>query len=246
MTDPTRPLLTAAFEEALGRCEFVVARRWAAATVRGPRGVGKTTLLEAAAPLLASDGVDVIRFGRDPYEKFGIRLVASVESGRHVAVLADDLDMVPAQVAHALAQIVKGVSRRDDGSPAVTCVATATDPDALPAFFRSGSLPITLGPMTRAECDDYATLRVTRLGLAAVALPVATRDRLFAYSAGTAGTLDRLLDVAIAEKDVRADTLVRPESVDTAAAELGIARERSVPAAAAEPTAVAEAPMPTA
>lgn len=226
--DPARPLPTAAFEEALGRCEFVVARRWAAATVAGPRGAGKTTLLDAATPLLASDGVDVIRFGREPYEKFGTRLVHSVEAGRHVAVLADDLDTLPTAIVTALAQIVRGVSRRDDGSPAVTCVATATDPAAVPAFFTEGSLPIALGPMTRPETDAYLRLRLARLGRPENALPPATRRRLFAISGGIPGTADKLLDVALAERDVRADVLVRPESVDVAAGVLGLAMPAAV------------------
>jgi type II secretory pathway predicted ATPase ExeA len=237
---------TAAHDEALARCEFLLQRRRPWGLISGPAGTGKSALLRRlrsdSRALLGTSAVWMDATGagdeqllyeiaqglglggvsRDPMQvsiAIRDRLDGQAQCEERRLVLIDHLDSAADSLLPSLRQLLRGASVNG----AFTVIAAARVP--LSAELQEidldfGSVAIEAPPLGRDETNEYLRGALRRGSLHERSFDLDAFDALFRLSGGRPRQIDRLCELALLAREVEQAERVSADLLAAAAQEM--------------------------
>ncbi|MDR3529378.1 MAG: hypothetical protein P4L90_02300 [Rhodopila sp.] len=202
----------------------------------GEEGVGKTEMLRAACDVAVDAGSPVIRVSRPPNGRVDLPQLVSALLGRRVAdetiddsirgflapprkaLLADDIDLMPADCVRVLARLVEQMPT-DPGGPAIVLSSTtdlAADPNRpdLSQLVRLARNTIRISRLGPAEARQYIERSLWVAG--GTTRRLITPDALkllIARSGGVLGSINHLMEAAFTAGFARGDSTITAKTV---------------------------------
>jgi type II secretory pathway predicted ATPase ExeA len=199
----------------------------------GESGIGKTETLRAAANVATESGLRSILISRPPEGRINLQQIVSALDGQpdtffdppRKALLADDIELMPADCTSLLLTLMRG-NPADSGGSAIVLASSGGELSRqdLAEFSTLARNTIRLQRLAANEVRQYIERSLWIAG--GTTRRLITPDALkllVARSGGAPGTINRLMEAALTSGFARGDTMI---TVKTVGAVLGPAARR--------------------